>query len=86
LSYFSQCFPLFSQGEYSRKPYSFSYGVKDGYAELDFGHEEASDGKAVAGSYKVRLPDGRLQTVTYNVENGSGFLAQVQLNGKIKQR
>ena len=65
-------------------PYEFSYGVKDAYAGNDFGHEEISDGKVTSGSYKVLLPDGRTQIVSFTADHENGFQAQVSYEGEIK--
>lgn len=46
-------------------PYNFAYGVKDDYAGTDFRQSEDSDGSTVKGSYRVALPDGRIQTVRH---------------------
>ena len=64
-------------------PYSFGYGVKDYESYNDFGHQEASDGKTVTGSYHVKLPDGRLQTVNYKADE-YGYVADVQYKGDVK--
>ena len=39
----------------------FRYGVKDEYSGAAFAQQEASDTKAVTGTYTVALPDGRTQ-------------------------
>ncbi|XP_066948552.1 cuticle protein 7-like [Macrobrachium rosenbergii] len=57
--------------------YSFSWEVSDESSENDFGHEESREGDDTQGSYYVRLPDGRLQTVKYYVNGDSGFVADV---------
>ncbi|XP_069973970.1 cuticle protein 7-like [Penaeus vannamei] len=62
--------------------YDFNYAVKDDYSGNDFGHQEARDGYDTQGTYYVQLPDGRLQTVTYNVNGDSGFLADVAYQGE----
>ena len=49
-------------------PYSFGYAVKDQPTYNDFSHQETADTKAVTGSYKVALPDGRTQIVTYKAD------------------
>ncbi len=66
----------------NRKPeYQFYYQVKDYYG-TDFGHQESRDGYDTKGEYYVLLPDGRRQTVTYYVNKGSGFVADVNFNPK----
>lgn len=35
----------------------------------DFDHSEQSDGKVTTGSYRVVLPDGRTQVVTYKADS-----------------
>merc|ERR1739844_675140 len=45
--------------------------------------DESRDGYSTKGSYSVALPDGRLQTVTYNVADGySGYVADVTYSGE----
>jgi hypothetical protein len=34
------------------------------------------------GSYRVNLPDGRVQTVTYKADNYGGFVADVKYEGE----
>ncbi|MCL4159491.1 UNVERIFIED_CONTAM: hypothetical protein GTU68_008662, partial [Idotea baltica] len=63
------------------KPYSFSYGIKDEYNGANYGQNEESDGNKVVGSYTVQLPDGRLQTVTYEADHDRGFVAHVSYKG-----
>ena len=62
--------------------YAYEYKVHDDYAGTDFGHHEARDGYATNGEYHVLLPDGRLQTVTYHVDDAySGYIADVKYTG-----
>jgi len=63
-------------------PYSFAYAVKDDPSYNDYGHQESSDGKVVSGSYRVLLPDGRNQIVTYTVSSDSGYVAKVRYEGE----
>ena len=61
--------------------YDFSYQVKDDEGN-DFGHQERRDGDYTEGSYYNELPDGRRQTVTYEVKGDSGFVADVKYSGE----
>ena len=63
--------------------YNYAYAVKDDYAGLHFGQEEHRDGYATNGQYHVLLPDGRTQTVNYNVaDDYSGYVADVKYSGE----
>eukprot|EP00091_Calanus_sinicus_P017527 TRINITY_DN3788_c0_g1_i3.p1 TRINITY_DN3788_c0_g1~~TRINITY_DN3788_c0_g1_i3.p1 ORF type:complete len:175 (-),score=40.63 TRINITY_DN3788_c0_g1_i3:574-1098(-) len=67
---------------YEPSPYHYEYKVHDDKEYLDFGAEEEGDGKGdVHGYYHVRLPDGRLQKVTYTVNDYSGYIADVTYDG-----
>ncbi|CAL4176098.1 unnamed protein product, partial [Meganyctiphanes norvegica] len=63
-------------------PYDFAYGVKDDYRGLDFDQSENSDGNVVQGGYNVVLPDGRIQTVTYEADHDNGFRSNVEYIGE----
>ena len=63
--------------------YQFNWEVKDDYAGLNYGQDEARAGQATNGQYSVLLPDGRTQTVTYSVPDGySGYSADVKYSGE----
>ncbi|CAB4059654.1 unnamed protein product [Lepeophtheirus salmonis] len=57
--------------------YAYAYSVLDAESGVDISADEQADNGAVAGSFKVALPDGRIKTVTYTVEGDSGFVADV---------
>jgi len=63
-------------------PYKFGYEVKDTPAYLDFAQEANSDGKVAVGSYRVALPDGRTQKVSYKDDGYSGYVAEVKYEGE----
>ncbi|CAB4063349.1 unnamed protein product [Lepeophtheirus salmonis] len=65
----------------SPRPYNYEYAVNDEYSGVNYSAQENSDGKVVSGSYTVVLPDGRIQTVTYTVDEYSGYVADVQYQG-----
>ncbi|XP_076037751.1 cuticle protein 19-like [Oratosquilla oratoria] len=64
-------------------PHQFSYTVQDEYGN-DYGHSEVSDGKVVQGEYRVLLPDGRIQIVTYTADHENGYVANVQYQGEAR--
>lgn len=63
------------------KSYEFGYAVKDAQSGNDFGRRESSDGDTVRGEYRVQLPDGRTQIVTYTADWRTGFHADVRYEG-----
>ena len=63
-------------------PYSFNWAVDEPDYGNQYGHQEESDGVVTRGEYRVLLPDGRTQIVTYSVEGDSGFQATVTYEGE----
>ncbi|XP_043220064.1 pro-resilin-like [Amphibalanus amphitrite] len=63
-------------------PYSFNWAVDEPDYGNQYGHQEESDGVVTQGEYRVLLPDGRTQIVTYSVEGDSGFQATVTYEGE----
>ncbi|KAI9552954.1 hypothetical protein GHT06_020839 [Daphnia sinensis] len=68
------------QVAYVPMPYSFSYSVQDDETYNDYLHTEKADGKVTTGSYRVELPDGRTQIVTYKADE-NGYTAVVKYEG-----
>eukprot|EP00091_Calanus_sinicus_P012325 TRINITY_DN27862_c0_g1_i1.p2 TRINITY_DN27862_c0_g1~~TRINITY_DN27862_c0_g1_i1.p2 ORF type:complete len:129 (+),score=25.51 TRINITY_DN27862_c0_g1_i1:149-535(+) len=67
---------------YEPSPYHYEYKVQDDKQYLDFGAAEEGDGKGdVQGQYHVKLPDGRLQHVSYHVDDYNGYIADVSYDG-----
>merc|ERR1712021_128208 len=63
--------------------YNYGYAVADDYSGVNFGATETRDGYATSGSYNVALPDGRIQTVTYRVDDAyGGYIADVTYSGE----
>ena len=71
--------PQYKEPEYGPPKYAYEYGVHDDYQKVDFGQKEERDGYSTYGSYHVALPDGRIQTVTYHVDDAyGGYVADVK--------
>ena len=61
------------------KPFAYQYGVKDDYSGTTFDKAETQDDYGnVKGEYKVQLPDGRIQIVSYTADHTNGFIADVK--------
>merc|ERR1712020_700326 len=70
------------EGDYAPQPYKYEYGVQDDYTNAAFAKSESqNEVGTVTGSYKVNLPDGRIQTVTYTADEVGGFKAEVTYEG-----
>jgi hypothetical protein len=83
---FPHLYPNFKCLIYSIKqqppmPYEFAWEVKDEPTKNDYAHEAKSDGKVVTGSYRVLLPDGRTQIVSYRADE-NGYVADVKYEGE----
>merc|ERR1711997_554735 len=60
--------------------YNYAYAVADDYSHGNFEASESRDGYATSGSYRVNLPDGRVQIVTYSADE-NGYVADVKYEG-----
>ena len=63
--------------------YAFGYSVKDDYSGDDFSHNEVRDGYKTEGEYRVALPDGRVQIVSY-IADENGYHADVRKSVTIR--
>ena len=62
-------------------PISYSYNYNVNHANPEgphFSKHEDSDGVLTKGEYSVKLPDGRIQTVSYSVKGEGGFTVNVK--------
>ncbi len=56
--------------------YQYNWDVNDHYSGNSYTANEARDGYATQGEYRIALPDGRTQIVTYSVNDArSGYHA-----------
>merc|ERR1712128_20597 len=61
--------------------YKYGYAVKDDYSFVNFNANEQRDGYNAEGGYRVALPDGRTQVVTYTA-TADGYIAEVRYEGE----
>ncbi|CAH2269434.1 jg11742 [Pararge aegeria aegeria] len=61
--------------------YAFSYRVKDQKTGDDFSHKQESVSGGTNGEYRVRLPDGRTQIVSYTADE-TGYKADVRYDNE----
>merc|ERR1712088_725371 len=62
--------------------YNYQYGVNDqGFSNSVFSQSEQRDGANAGGEYRVTLPDGRVQIVTYTA-GPEGYNAAVTYEGE----
>ena len=55
---------------------------QDSYSGTDFAKKEVQDpAGVVTGEYRVALPDGRIQIVTYTADHYNGYVADVRYEG-----
>merc|ERR1712106_487030 len=60
--------------------YNYQYGVSDDYSGSVFSVQENRNNYDTAGEYRVNLPDGRVQVVSYSA-GPEGYVADVQYEG-----
>ncbi|XP_042210802.1 adhesive plaque matrix protein-like [Homarus americanus] len=65
--------PLLNQKHVS---YDFAYSVRDDDTGASYSHAEEREGKTTRGEYRVSLPDGRVQVVSY-IADENGYRAKV---------
>eukprot|EP00094_Tigriopus_californicus_P012354 TCALIF_11942-PA protein Name:"Similar to ACP20 Adult-specific cuticular protein ACP-20 (Tenebrio molitor)" AED:0.21 eAED:0.21 QI:0/0/0/0.66/0/0.33/3/0/219 len=72
--------PSYHQDPYKipPRPFHYAYGVSDKYSGTNFDKKESQDEQGnVNGEYRVALPDGRTQIVSYHANHHDGFIADV---------
>ena len=75
--------PAYKEKELPPQPFAYQYGVNDDYSGASFDKKEEQDNYGnLQGSYRVNLPDGRVQVVTYTADHENGFQAEVSYEGE----
>merc|ERR1719481_279735 len=64
------------------KPFAYEYGGADDYGRHFQKAETQDEYGVVQGEYRVELPDGRTQIVTYHADHENGFVADVKYEGE----
>lgn len=77
---YGRIFELLQEG----MPFEFGYQVNDEYSGNDFSHRAESDGHVTEGEYRIALPDGRMQIVTYTADHEDGYKAEVKYEGEAR--
>nr|AYA50012.1 cuticular protein 132 [Leptinotarsa decemlineata] len=65
------------KADIQKKNYSFSYKVVDDLTGDDFSHSQITNSRTTNGEYRVKLPDGRVQIVSYSADK-NGYKADVK--------
>ena len=75
--------PHYAPEKLPPRPFAYEYGVKDEYSGAYFAKQETQDDYGVVhGEYRVALPDGRTQIVTYTADHENGYIADVKYEGE----
>ncbi|CAH1179182.1 unnamed protein product, partial [Phaedon cochleariae] len=69
-----------SRDNMKRNNYAFFYKVVDQLTGDDFSHSQIRHARVTNGEYRVKLPDGRLQIVSYRADK-NGYKADVRYTG-----
>merc|ERR1719189_356269 len=62
-------------------PFAYEYGTVDDYGRKAAKTETQDEYGVVHGEYRVELPDGRTQIVSYTADHENGFVADVKYEG-----
>ena len=67
--------PVYGEVKIPPRPFAYAYGVSDNYSGANFDKKETQDEHGVVqGEYRVALPDGRTQIVTYHADHVNGYV------------
>merc|ERR1719440_2471897 len=64
------------------QPFAYEYGGADEYGRHFAKTETQDEYGVVKGEYRVELPDGRVQIVSYHADYDNGFIADVRYEGE----
>merc|ERR1712226_1145275 len=64
------------------QPFAYEYGGADEHGRHFAKTESQDEYGVVKGEYRVELPDGRVQIVSYHADHENGFIADVRYEGE----
>merc|ERR1711936_283583 len=64
------------------QPFAYEYGGAGEYGRHFAKTETQDEYGVVQGEYRVELPDGRVQIVSYHADHENGFIADVRYEGE----
>merc|ERR1712141_319462 len=64
------------------QPFAYEYGGADAYGRHFAKTESQDEHGVVKGEYRVELPDGRVQIVSYHADHDNGLIADVRYEGE----
>eukprot|EP00091_Calanus_sinicus_P012528 TRINITY_DN2815_c0_g1_i5.p1 TRINITY_DN2815_c0_g1~~TRINITY_DN2815_c0_g1_i5.p1 ORF type:complete len:212 (-),score=41.19 TRINITY_DN2815_c0_g1_i5:55-690(-) len=70
--------------DYPPQPFAYEYGGADSSGRHFAKTETSDDDGVVRGEYRVELPDGRVQIVSYTADHVNGYQADVRYEGEAK--
>merc|ERR1712066_672188 len=76
--------PYVEEEDVVPKPFAYQYGGVDAQGLESSKIENQGDDGVVRGEYRVQLPDGRTQIVSYTSDHENGYQAEVRYEGEAR--
>merc|ERR1712223_875085 len=76
--------PYVEEEDVAPKPFAYQYGGVDAQGLESSKIENQGDDGVVRGEYRVQLPDGRTQIVSYTADHENGYQAEVRYEGEAR--
>merc|ERR1712223_264994 len=77
--------PYVEEEDVVPKPFAYQYGGVDAQGLESSKIENQGDDGVVRGEYRVQLPDGRTQIVSYTADHENGYQAEVRYEGEARR-
>merc|ERR1712038_1215492 len=76
--------PYVEEEDVVPEPFAYQYGGVDAQGLESSKIENQGDDGVVRGEYRVQLPDGRTQIVSYTADHENGYQAEVRYEGEAR--